>query len=93
MYEPPPNSSDVLTVEKQALAAFPLVEEDVVPQQSDPPLDDQVVFHLEPNESIEMERLVAMPGEILLAVKAKLSIASGGGMTWEATTIIQKLED
>ena len=45
---------------------------------------------VEPNEVIEEQTLIAIPGSVQLAYRLKLDIRSLSGYTWVATTIVDK---
>jgi len=91
IYQPPATTSAVLTVDKNEMAAFPLVEQDLASAHNEQTLsEERILFYLEPNESIELERLITLPAEIQVAIRVTLSVASTGGYTWEAATIVQR---
>lgn len=46
--------------------------------------------YIEPNEIIEGQRLISIPGPLRLAYRLELEILSLSGFTWRATTIVDK---
>ena len=45
---------------------------------------------IEPNEDIEVQLLIAVPGPLKLAYRLKVEIFSNSGFTWTAATIVDK---
>ena len=46
--------------------------------------------YIEPNETIEMQRLISIPGALKTAFRLELEIVSKNGYIWHATTIVDK---
>ena len=84
--------SEVLTVEQTALAGFSVFEfrgRNLVDGSSLNRPPPEILFLLEPNESIEDQRLVALPADLKPALRIEFSVASAGNYTWKAATIVQ----
>jgi len=46
--------------------------------------------YIEPNEIVEIQRFIAIPGQLKAAYRLEVEILSKSGFTWSATTIVDK---
>ena len=46
--------------------------------------------YIEPNQDIEVQRLISVPGQLKLAYRIEVEIFSNSGITWTAATIVDK---
>jgi hypothetical protein len=46
--------------------------------------------YIEPNEDIEVQRLISIPGPVKLAYRLEMEIFSVSGFTWRASSIVDK---
>jgi hypothetical protein len=70
------SESEIHTVAEQRLTAFDVFK----PNER----------YIEPNEIIELNRLIAIPGPIKLGYRLEVEILSKSGFTWTATTVVDK---
>lgn len=46
--------------------------------------------YIEPNQDIEIQRLISVPGQLKLAYRLEVEIFSNSGIIWTAATIVDK---
>jgi hypothetical protein len=46
--------------------------------------------YIEPNQDIEVQRLISVPGQLKLAYRLEVEIFSNSGITWTTATIVDK---
>jgi hypothetical protein len=46
--------------------------------------------YIEPNEGIEVQRFIAIPGSLKLAYRLEVEVLSNSGFTWSAACIVDK---
>lgn len=72
----PGGGSQIITVADRRLTSFAALDE-----------NDR---YIEPGETIEMQRLISIPGSLKVAYRLELEIVSTNGYIWHATTIVDK---